>query len=156
MTVTYTQLSEFIDAAATYLGMNPNAPRPTPMDGKFAYAVRKLHKAATTAFMPYQQQIDDLRVIHAIERDGKLLKAPNGTYEYTRDEQLALNQAVRKLNATSVEFAPFLVSADSVPKDLPDQFRLAFEGWVIEPESADELVYDIMTDTKKIRRVVNA
>ncbi len=149
MTVTFTDLSLFINAASVYLG------RPDAGEGKFAYAVRKLHKAATAAFVPYQQQMDDLRVLHAIEKDGKLLKDEKGAYEYTRDEQLALNKAIREVNLKPVEIAPFLVAADNIPADLPADFRLAFEGWVIEPESSEELVYDIMTDTKKIRRVVN-
>ncbi len=153
MTVTYMQLSEFVKAAGVYLGMDPRQPRPVPADGKFAYAVRKLHKAATAAFTAYSNELDDLKVMHAIEKDGKLLKADNGAYEYTKDEQLAMNKAVRDLNAKAIEFAPFFVAAEHVPADLPADFRLAFEGWVIEAEG--ELVYDIMTDTKKLRRVVN-
>ncbi len=150
MTVTYTQLSEFVNAASVYLG------RPDAGDGKFAYAVRKLHKAATAAFAPYQQQVDDLKVIHAIEKDGKLIKGVNGDYEYTKDEQLALNKAIRHVNEQTVEIAPFYVAAEHVPATLTADFRLAFEGWVIEPDPAEELVYDIMTDTKKLRRVANA
>ncbi len=153
MTVTYTQLSEFVNAASVYLGLDPRNPRPAPPEGKFTIAVRRLHKAATDAFVPYQQQVDDLKVFHGIEKDGKMLKAPNGEYEYTKDDQLALNKAIRQVNAEKVEFAPFFVPAESIPADLGADFRLAFDGWVIEPDG--EMVYDIMTDTKKIRRMVN-
>ncbi len=155
MPITYRRLADFINASAAWLQMENPGPE------KFVYALKKVQKAGKSAFRAYEEALEDSAIQQCAADDkGVILRDDKGGLIYTKEGLMLHKAEVRRLNEQEADLPPFFVSASNIPA-LPDDFKDAFEGFVIKSadedgfsivphvkESDPEMVYDILTDTK--------
>ncbi len=152
MTLTYRKLSEFVNAASTWLAQNPSGHE------KFSYALKKLVRQGREAFRRYEEQIEDIQITHsAVDDKGIIARDDKGNLQYTPEGLKARNAEMRAMQDIEVAFKPFIVADAHVPA-LDDDYRECFEGIVVAAgdgfkivphqvhESDHEMVYDILTD----------
>lgn len=163
MTLTYRRLSEFVNAASTWLNANPSGHE------KFSYALKKLVKQGREKFRSYEEQIEDIQITHsAVDEHGVIRRDAAGNLQYTPDGLKARNAELRGLQESQISFQTHYVKADQVPADLGDDYLEAFAGIVVpaktdddgfeirmvaQPVDADR-VYDIVTDRVMDRKDV--
>ncbi len=153
MTLTYRQLSVFVNAASVWLAQHPTG------HDKFSYALKKLVKQGRDKFRKYEELTEDVDVTHCATDDkGVIVRDEQGNLRYTPEGLKARNAERRALNDATVEFEPFFVAVTHQP-ELDEDYREAFAGIVVKAddgfaivqhvqESDPEMVYDILTDTK--------
>jgi hypothetical protein len=77
-----------------------------PKGSKLEYAIGKNLLALQSRVMKkYNSDLEDLRVKHCVaDKDGIILKDPNGGYKFTREGMQALTEDGRKLRAQAAKF----------------------------------------------------
>lgn len=134
MKITVTQLIDFINVAGPFLDPpkddQGNQVRPTPV-GKFAYAVRKAMKAGKTLYGEHAERNDDVDIEHCLEKEGKIVREPSGQLSYSKQGLRDRNKARKALLMREIDVPTFLAPVGSIPADLTEDEREAFEGFVI-------------------------
>ena len=120
---TIPQIEEFAAQAGQYLNGNT--------DTKIAYALRKVLKNAESAAKHYNEDLEDLRIEHALTGDhGAILRDEKNGYKFDKAGLRALNTAAKKLHKDQVyEVNSHMVSDDIY--ELTEEQVSAFEGFIL-------------------------
>lgn len=125
MKITVTQLIEFLNVAGPWQEANKKA------EGKFSYAMKKVVKAGQKLYGEHAERIDDVDIEHCLEKDGAILREANGQLAYSKQGLRDRNKARKSLLMREIDAPTFLAPVASIPADLSDDEREAFEGFVL-------------------------
>jgi hypothetical protein len=129
MKKTFGEMYEFRVHASLYLKTLEEG------ETKLAYAIKKVDKKLQKHFDEYNEAMADVEIDHAAtDENGILVTDEKGGFRFTPDSIKAKRKAYKKLadEWESKEFEVDTYFATEVPEDLNENFRNAFEGFVLE------------------------
>ncbi|HEX8177837.1 MAG TPA: hypothetical protein VF543_22300 [Pyrinomonadaceae bacterium] len=127
----YEHIFRFIEVAATWLKNNPK-------ETKFHYGLMREMTPALKLNSQYKELVEDIDIKHcATDERGVILRDERGGYQFTKEGLNERNKERRKLFRSEVEIEPYYVT--EVPDNLSPFEREAFAGFVINPESVEEV-----------------
>lgn len=122
MQKTYRETMNFLQVATKYVNDNPST--------KLSYAINKMIHRFKGPVDDYNEELKDINVKYAsIDAAGNILIGPNGTYYFTRENNLLLNADFRNLRGKAISFEPYY--ATELPEKLDDFYAIAFTDFVI-------------------------
>ncbi len=139
---TYREVSEFLNVTDSYLKEHG------AIESKFTYALRKMQKDATAKFRVYQEKVEDIDLEHCVEKDGVLVRDARGMLQFSKEGMKARTVAIRVLTEQTIEVSPFIVGEESVPADVPANFRQFFRGFVLAVEGSEEPALHVVEKKK--------
>lgn len=124
MKVSYQQLIEFNQVAASYLARNKN-------ETKLRYALQRIQAQFPTIQQKIQLQLTEIEIDYCSEDEsGNILRDSYGNLKYTKEAIKKRNAAQRGLlQRKDVEIQPHISSR--IPDDLTPEEQSAFAGLVI-------------------------
>ena len=125
---TYRDLLTFRQYAGSWLASHKEP-------SKFRYGVKKIFDATKTLHEQYDEQLQDLSIEHCTEKDGVIATNAGGGFQFSKENLRKRNAATKELSKKLVDVPSYM--AKEPPKDLSDDEREAFAGFVL-PDLADE------------------
>jgi hypothetical protein len=129
-TTTYEKVFNFGLAAQLWLSAKPeNA------NTKLGYAITRMNPRVQKIQQRYQNSIDDIHIdACATDEKGLILKDERGEYRFTREAMRTVKRRRQELFESEITIEPYF--ATDIPKDLSEQAREAFIGFIIQAEEA--------------------
>lgn len=144
MKITYRRLIQFDQAASQYLANNKNT--------KLAYALERINKQLKVLVERFQtelrEEVEDLQLEYALtdppnSATGKVVKNDKGQYEYTKDDEGRLKNAIRGVQKRRIDEDEYDLNAyfaTKIPDNLSDEALEAFSGVVIQSDVVDSIL----------------
>lgn len=131
MLKSYQEIFTFSNTANAWLAQNPTE------DSRFAYALRKVLKRATSIATDYQEKVEDINIEHCATDDkGIILREPStdprkteGEFRFSKEGLLERNRKRNELFKRSVEIEPHF--ATEIPTLSIDEQEV-FLGFVLK------------------------
>jgi len=117
---------------------------------KLAHAITRVTKSLMRPAKKRTQMIEDIEVELAIEEDGKLLRDEKGALQFSRANELKRLKRIRAIDDMEFEFQTHW--ATSLPEDLSQEEKNAFEGFVIEPATSQSNGGTAGTTEEKVQK----
>jgi hypothetical protein len=163
MKTTYRRVIEFNNLGGAYLksladkrkkkqGVDDDVVNITEPETKLEAAIKEIAEELEGPLKKYEKSLNAARRNHAMEdpKNMKILRDANGNYEYTKDGELALEEAIDELldGQRELDITPIIVP---IPEDFESFLIKKFKGFVFEEElsAADDFVNKT---TKKVNK----
>jgi hypothetical protein len=126
MKKTNKEVFQFINSAHNWLQTNKDK-----VDGKFAYALKKVLGKALKSHEKYVELIEDINVEHAVEAEGKLQyrKDRPNELEFSREGMQSRLKEIRELSQQEATVDHHY--ATDIPTNLTEDEIEVFTGFVI-------------------------
>jgi hypothetical protein len=131
MKTTYRDIINFVNSASRWQQLQERDKLPQT---KLSYAVARMLKRCQKPLEDYNGKIEDLRLDQALEdeKTKAVLRDEQQQYKFDKNGLKKVLEDQRALLNQEIEIEPYIATA--LPGDLSSDVRIAFEGFVIEPE----------------------